>query len=131
MAIKKSSTAAKTAKAKKVEKGEQKKKATVKTAPAKPVKKGVKKKPLVVVSGESCFWINNGQALCSMKDLHEALHTMNEDQFLHHTGMGRNDFSAWTLDVLGDKKCASDLLKAATIKGALLVVEKHLKGYSV
>lgn len=130
MAIKKSSPVAKTAKAKKVEKGEQKKKATVKTAPVKPVKKGVKKKPLVVVSGESCFWINNGQALCSMKDLHEALLTMNEDQFLHHTGMGRNDFSAWTADVLGDKKCASDLLKAATIKDALLVVEKHLKGYS-
>ena len=90
-----------------------------------------KKKLLLVVSGETCFWVNNGPLLCSMKDLFDALRTMSEWQFAYHTGMGRNDFSAWVLNVLGDKKCASDLLKAKDMKAALSVVEKHLKTYSV
>lgn len=94
------------------------------------VKKADKKKPLVVVSGDACFWVNNGALLSSMKDLGEALRTMSEDQFLHHTGMGRNDFSMWVLDVLGDKKCSADLSKAKNMKDALLAVEKHLKNYT-
>lgn len=92
---------------------------------------GTKKKPLVIVSGEMCFWVNNGSALSSMKDLRDALRTMSEEQFLHHAGMGRNDFSAWVFGILGDKKCADDLLKAKDMKAALNAVEKHLKTYSV
>ncbi len=94
------------------------------------VKKPVKKKPLVVVSGAMCFWVNNGATLSSMRDLAGALRTMSEEQFFHHAGMGRNDFSEWVLGVLGDKKCAADLLKAKNTKEALTVVEKHLKTYS-
>jgi hypothetical protein len=90
-----------------------------------------KKKPLVIVSGEMCFWVNNGASLSGMKDLSDALRTMSEEQFMYHAGMGRNDFSAWVLHVLGDKKCADDLLKAKNKKDALLAVEKHLKEYSV
>jgi hypothetical protein len=99
------------------------------------VKKGIagskKKKPLLIVSGEMCFWVNNGAALSSMKDLCDALRTMSEEQFFHHAGMGRNDFSAWVFGVLGDKKCADELLKAKDKKAALSAVEKHLKAYSV
>jgi hypothetical protein len=94
-------------------------------------KKTTKKQPLVVVSGELCFWVNNGPALCSMKDLHQVLRTMKIEQFLYHTGQGRNDFSAWVGDVLGDKKCSSELLKAKNIKTALATVEKYLKTYKV
>lgn len=90
-----------------------------------------KKKPLVAVSGEACFWVNNGPTLRSMQDLREALLTMTKEQFVHHTGIGRNDFSAWVGAVLGDKKCSADILKAKNTKEALLAVEKHLKAYSV
>lgn len=99
------------------------------------VKKGItggtKKKPLVIVSGEMRFWVNNGSALSSMKDLRDALRTMSEEQFLHHAGMGRNDFSMWISDVLGDKSCAADVSKAKSIKEALATVEKYLKTYNV
>ncbi|MBI2120055.1 MAG: hypothetical protein HYT94_00345 [Parcubacteria group bacterium] len=124
MATKKSSPAVKAIKTKKVE---PKKKVAVKSTPAK---KGEKKKPLIIVTGEACFWIHNGPALCSMKDLREALLTISEEQFLHHTAMGRSDFSAWVLGVLRDKKCADGLLKAKNMKDALLTVEKHLKNYA-
>lgn len=92
---------------------------------------GTKKKPLVIVSGEMRFWVNNGSALSSMKDLRDALRTMSEEQFLHHAGMGRNDFSAWVSDVIGDKQCSKDLLKSKNTKEALVAVEKHLKAYNV
>jgi hypothetical protein len=93
------------------------------------VKKSGEKKPMVVASGEMCFWVNDGAALSSMKDLSDALRTMSKEQFIHHTGMGRNDFSAWVKDVLGDKKCSADLMKAKNMKAALSAVEKHLKEY--
>lgn len=105
------------------------KKVISKILPSK-IKTGGKKKPLIIVSGEMCFWVNNGPALSSMKDLRDALRAMNEEQFLYHTGMGRNDFSAWVLNALCDKKCADDLLKAKNKKTALSTVEKHLKTYN-
>jgi hypothetical protein len=121
-------------KTKKVKKVAVVKKKEIKKVASKtvPTKKTVgKKKPLIIVSREACFWVNNGGHLSSMKDLCDALRTMSEEQFIHHTGMGRNDFSAWTLDILGDKKCADDLKKAKNLKDALGAVEKHLKAYSV
>jgi hypothetical protein len=109
------------------------KKKEVKKAPPKTVsvkKTASKKKPLLIVTGESCFWVNNGPSLCSMKDLRDALLAMSEEQYIHHAGMGRNDFSSWVKDVLGDKQCSADLLKAKNIKDALSIVEKHLKEYN-
>lgn len=106
-----------------------KKKEIKKIVPAK--KTTGKKKPLVIASGETCFWVNNGPALQSMKDLSDILRTMSEEQYSYHAGMGRNDFSSWVLYVLGDKQCANDLLKAKNMKAALSAVEKHLKTYSV
>lgn len=108
------------------------KKVLPKVAPPKKASAaGAKKKPLVMVSGEACFWVNNGPALCSMKDLRDILRTLSDEQFLYHTAMGRNDFSAWVKDVLGDKKCATELTKAKNMKEALSAVEKHLKTYSI
>jgi hypothetical protein len=118
--------ATKTIKAKKATVVKVKKKEAKKVVPAK---KGVKRKPLLIVTGESCFWVNNGPSLCSMKDLRDTLRTMSEEQYIHHTGMGRNDFSSWVSTVLAHKKCSTDLLKAKNIKDALSTVEKHLKDY--
>ncbi len=117
---------------KKVKKVAAKKKETKKPAlQAASVKKGSKKKPLVIVSGEMCFWVDNGPSLSSMKELYDALRAMSVEQYLHHTGMGRNDFSAWVSGALGDEKCAADLLKAKSMKSALSAVKKHLKAYSM
>jgi hypothetical protein len=123
--------ATKTIKAKKAPVVKVKKK-EVKKAPPKTVsvkKAAGKRKPLLIVTGDSCFWVNNGPSLCSLKDLRDTLLVMSEEQYIHHAGMGRNDFSSWVKDVLGDKKCAVGLLKAKNIKDALSAVEKSLKGY--
>lgn len=135
MTTKKNSPEVKTKKAVRPLAGKKKeavKKVVSKTVPAENGSAASKKKkPLVVVSGEACFWVNNGAALHSMQDLHKALRTMSKEQFVHHTEMGRNDFSAWLAGVLGDKKCSVDILKAKNTKEALAVVEKHLKNYTL
>jgi hypothetical protein len=54
---------------------------------------------------------------------------MNDNQFNHHVGKGRNDFSAWVKTVLCDAKCASALSKAKNKKEAHEVVSKALSSY--
>jgi hypothetical protein len=104
------------------------KKTSTKTAAKKTAGKNDKKQ-LVVVSGSMCFWVNNGPILSSLKDLEHALQAMNDNQFNHHVGKGRNDFSAWVKTVLCDAKCASALSKAKNKKEAHEVVSKALSSY--
>lgn len=104
------------------------KKVSVKTAAKKTAGKNDKKHPMVV-SGSMCFWVNNGPILSSLKDLEHALETMSDNQFNHHVGKGKNDFSAWVKTVLCDSKCAVALSKVKSKKEAQTVVSKALSSY--
>jgi hypothetical protein len=89
-----------------------------------------KKKPLVVAQEEKSFWVNNGGALRTLKDLQEAFSHMSDEQFKYHTKRNGNDFSKWVFHVLQDPKCATDIEKAKTKNAAADAVLKHLKNYS-
>jgi hypothetical protein len=89
-----------------------------------------KKKPLVVAQEEKSFWVNNGGALRTLKDLHDSFLRMSDEQFKYHTKRNGNDFAKWVLHVLQDQKCAGDIEKAKTKKAAADAVLKHLKNYS-
>jgi hypothetical protein len=109
-----------------------KKSTAVKAAPVrKQASHGMLKKELIFAPAEVCFWVNNGHALQSLLDLREAFKTLTAEQYSYHSNKEKNDFSAWTLHILKDEKCAKDLLKAKTTKAALKVVEEHLKEYAV
>jgi hypothetical protein len=58
------------------------------------------------------FWCQDGKVVKNLKELEEALDDMGDETFHYHSGEGRNDFSNWVRDVVGDEKLANDLSKA-------------------
>ena len=64
------------------------------------------------VPDEKRFWCQDGKVVKNLKELGEALDGMGDETFHHHSGGGRNDFSNWIRDVVGDNKLANDLSKA-------------------
>jgi hypothetical protein len=58
------------------------------------------------------FWCQDGKVVKNLKELEKALNDINDDIFHYHAGAGRNDFSNWVRDVVGDNKLANDLSKA-------------------
>jgi hypothetical protein len=64
------------------------------------------------VMGEKRFWCQDGRVVKNLKELEDALNSMSDETFHHHVGGGRNDFSNWIRDVVGDEKLANDLNKA-------------------
>lgn len=86
-------------------------------------------KPLVLASNTESFWVTDGRILNSLMALHQALDSMEKQQFEYHVAKDRNDFAEWVNSVLCDSACAEDLRKAKTAKSARAVVTKHLKSY--
>jgi len=58
------------------------------------------------------FWCHDGKLIKNIGELEKALNDMSDETFHYHLGEGRNDFSNWTRDVVGDNKLANDLSKA-------------------
>jgi hypothetical protein len=64
------------------------------------------------VPDEKHFWCHDGKLLKNLGELEKALIDMRDETFHYHLGEGRNDFSDWVRDVVGDNKLANDLGKA-------------------
>jgi len=58
------------------------------------------------------FWCHDGKLIKNLGELEKALNDMSDETFHYHSGEGRNDFSNWVRDVVGDEKLANDLSKA-------------------
>jgi hypothetical protein len=78
------------------------------------------------VSEGKVFWCQDGRHLKNLKDLEEALGTMDPGTFHHHTGEGRNDFTNWVRDVISDDKLANDLSKAKNALDATDMVAQRI-----
>ncbi|MBW3023023.1 hypothetical protein KY308_02885 [Candidatus Woesearchaeota archaeon] len=61
---------------------------------------------------ENAFVVFNGPRLNNLYELEAALRNMNEASFNHHVGSGKNDFSSWVRDVVGDSELAVKLFSA-------------------
>jgi len=64
------------------------------------------------VPDDKRFWCQDGKVVKNIKELEKALNDTSDDIFHYHAGEGRNDFSNWVRDVVGDNKLANDLSKA-------------------
>ena len=64
------------------------------------------------VADEKRFWCQDGKVVKNIKELGKTLNDTSDDIFHYHAGEGRNDFSNWVRDVVGDNKLANDLSKA-------------------
>jgi hypothetical protein len=64
------------------------------------------------VPDDKRFWCQDGRLVKNLGELEKALNDMSDETFHYHSGEGRNDFSNWIRDVVGDDKLAKDLSKA-------------------
>jgi len=66
-------------------------------------------KILANVPEEHVFRCRDGATLVNVNRRGEALNTVTDETFTHHSNEKRKDFGNWVRDVLGDKKLARDL----------------------
>jgi Family of unknown function (DUF5752) len=70
------------------------------------------KRRLGDVLDEKRFWCRDGRDIKNLKELRKALIDMSDETFHYHLSEGRDDFSKWVREVVGDEKLADDLSKA-------------------
>jgi hypothetical protein len=69
------------------------------------------KRRLGDVSDDKRFWCHDGKTIKNVKELRKALTDMSDETFHYHLREGRNDFSKWIKEVVGDEKLANELSK--------------------
>ena len=79
------------------------------------------------IEAEKCFWANNGPIISSLEALPNAVKNISEETFSYHVNKGKNDFSVWVNEVIGDKTLARELLKAKNQKTFLKKAEERVK----
>jgi len=77
---------------------------------AKVSKEEVKRR-LGDVPDDKRFWCHDGKIIKNLRELRKALIDMSDETFHYHLGEGRNDFSKWIREVVGDDNLAGDLSK--------------------
>ncbi len=87
-----------------------------------------KNKSPLRVSGEQCFWVNNGPILADLNELQSALSSgsITDEQWRHHTAGGRNDFSNWIRYVFCNEALAKKVASAKTKSGAALAIRSSI-----
>lgn len=93
--------------------------------------KRTEKLSLIQADENSGFWVNNGPVLRNVKDLADALKNMSEESFAYHVNAEKNDFAAWTVNVLKDESLAKSLSKSKTLKAAAKAASARLKRYNI
>jgi hypothetical protein len=64
---------------------------------------------LAKVSDDKKFWCHDGSAFSNIIDLAESLKNMTTETFNSHVSEGKNDFSSWVYDVVGDVSLAKNI----------------------
>ncbi len=84
------------------------------------------KKRLGDVPDDKRFWCHDGRNIRNLRELRKALSDMSDETFQYHLGGGRNDFSKWIREVVGDDKLAEDFSKAKSRMQANQVVTQRI-----
>ena len=83
------------------------------------------KRRLADVPDGKRFWCHDGMVVKNLKELKRALDDMSDETFHYHLAGGRNDFSKWVREVVGDDKLAEALGKTRSrIEASKAVVER-------
>lgn len=64
------------------------------------------------------FRCRDGNILRNMRDLRDALLTMTDEDFSHHSNSQKQGFSYWVKEVIKDDKLAADLAKSVSRRQA-------------
>jgi hypothetical protein len=75
------------------------------------------------------FWSRDGQIFKSLYELERGLNSMSDESFRYHANEGRNDFSTWVREVIGDETLANSLAKTLNRLDAAMKVEGRIHHY--
>ena len=78
------------------------------------------------VSDDKRFWCRDGRSIKNLRELGKALVDIGGDTYHYHSGEGRNDFSKWVREVVGDGTLANELSKAKSRMHASQAVAKRI-----
>lgn len=81
---------------------------------------------LADVPDDKRFWCQDGKNIKNLGELGKTLVDISDDIYHHHSGEGRNDFSKWVREVVGDGTLANELNKAESRMHASQVVAKRI-----
>lgn len=89
------------------------------------VSKDDAKRRLGDVPDDKRFWCHDGKVIRNLRELRKALIDISDETFHYHLVEGKNDFSKWIREVVGDEKLANDLSKARSrIQASQAVAER-------
>jgi hypothetical protein len=78
------------------------------------------------VPNEKRFWCRDGRSIKNLRELGKALVDTSDETFRYHLSEGRNDFSKWVREVVGDGTLANELSKARSQMQASQAVAKRI-----
>jgi hypothetical protein len=81
---------------------------------------------LADVPDDVMFRCYDGKILMNLRELRDALTDIGNEVFVHHATEGKNDFSNWVRDIIGDEKLASDLEKSLSSEQAAKAVSSRI-----
>jgi hypothetical protein len=90
------------------------------------VSKEEAKRRLGDVPDDKRFWCHDGKIIKNLRELRKALIDMSDETFHYHLGEGRNDFSKWIREVVGDDKLVEDLSKTKSRMQASQAVAERI-----
>lgn len=102
------------------------KKGTKKTKKTKKRKKSANK-ALKDAPEDKKFWLCDGRTLKNMKDLEQALRTINENTYRYHANKSKNDFYRWIKDVFRERKLANEIKKSRNRTSAANKIKRRFK----
>ncbi len=76
---------------------------------------------------EKSFWLSNGRTLKNLKELKDALDTMDAEVWNYHVTAEKNDFASWVEGVFGDRQLGLSLRKVKSPKTAAKRVASKLE----
>jgi hypothetical protein len=90
------------------------------------ITRDIAEKWLADVPNDVVFRCCDGQILRNLRELGSVLAGMENEVFVYHVTKGKNDFSTWVRDVIGDEKLARDLGKSSNRDQAAKAVSSRI-----
>ena len=75
---------------------------------------------------DKVFWSHDGKIFRNLFELQSGLSSMDDETYAYHTRMGKNDFSTWIREIIGDETLASDMEKGMARLEASMEVESRI-----
>ena len=72
------------------------------------------------------FWVNDGQVLKNLKELHSALRKMDKETFIHHVNEEKHDFANWIGHAVGAKGLSKEVRKLDSRSSIIRTIKAKL-----